>query len=243
MAFTSQTAFDVRCEWGSNGVEALADCRTFIIVDVLSFSTCVGVAITASAMVFPYRYNDDTAPEFALRHRAVLAGRRGSGYSLSPGSLLTVPSGTRLVLPSPNGATISLVAARHGHVLVGCLRNRSAVCSRAVALEGPFAVIPAGERWEDGSLRPALEDLVGAGAIAAMLPGTRSPEAETAIAAFEAISNRLPAALESCASGLELVERGFSEDVQLASSLDVEFVAPELIGEAFVGGPATLSSR
>ena len=59
-----------------------------------------------------------------------------------------------LVLPSPNGATISLEANCRGYVLAGCLRNRSAVASRAAALGGPFGIIAAGERWSDGTLRP-----------------------------------------------------------------------------------------
>jgi len=46
-------------------------------------------------------------------------------------------------------------------------------------------VILACERWEDGSLRPTVEDLIGAGSILRFLPGTRSPEAQATIAAFE----------------------------------------------------------
>ena len=234
MPFTSQDSFDVRCEWGPQGVSALQDCRTFLVVDVLSFSTCVAVAAARGVEVVPCRFNDRAAAaELADRLQATLAGPRGRGYSLSPASLVGAPPGMRLVLPSPNGATVCLAAAAHGRVLAGCLRNRSAVARRAADLGGPFGIIPAGERWPDGTLRPAFEDLVAAGAIAAELPGTRSPEAAAAVAVFQAVSSRLEDALLSCSSGRELVERGFSEDVLLAAELDVEAVAPELMGDRF----------
>jgi 2-phosphosulfolactate phosphatase len=235
MAFTSQSAFDVRCEWGVRGAEALAGCRTFIVVDVLSFSTCVAIATGRNVAVFPYRAKDEAAADFADRHQALLCVPRGTRYSLSPASMLRAPAGTRLVLPSPNGAEVALEAAERGHVLAGCLRSRAAVCAQAVALGGPIGVIPAGERWNDGTLRCALEDLLGAGAIAAMLPGKRSPEAASAVAVFESAAGGLSRALLSCSSGLELIERGFREDVELSAELDVDAVAPQLIDGAFMG--------
>jgi 2-phosphosulfolactate phosphatase len=45
---TDQSGFTVRCEWGPPGVQALAGCRTFIVIDVLSFTTCVSVAAARS---------------------------------------------------------------------------------------------------------------------------------------------------------------------------------------------------
>ena len=238
MSFASQSLFDIRVEWGLRGVEALADCRTFVIVDVLSFSTSVSVAIQRGVSILPYRWKDATAADHAAQHQALLAGERGQGYSLSPRSLENAPAGTRLVLPSPNGSTISLEAARHGHVLAGCLRNRTAVSARAASLGGPIAVIPAGERWPDGSLRPALEDLLGAGAIVSLLPGRRSPEAAAAAALFAAMCAELPFALDTCASGRELrVFLGFPEDVAAAARLDVDPLAPELVGDMFLPRP------
>src|SRR3954467_13899339 len=124
MSFTSQSAFDVRCEWGSQAVAALEACRTFIVVDVLSFSTCVAVAAARGVEVVPCRYRDREAAELADRLQASLAGPRGGGYSLSPASLVSAPRGMLLVLPSHNGATVCLEAAARGHVLAGCLRNR-----------------------------------------------------------------------------------------------------------------------
>src|SRR5262249_40401261 len=124
-------------------------------------------------------------------------------------------------------------AAKHGHVLAGSLRNVAAVAARAKHLGGPFAIIPAGERWKDGTLRVAVEDLIGAGAVAAMLPGTLSPEATAAVASFRSAAPRLTEMLLASASGRELVERGFPEDVRLAAELDTDTVAPELIDDRF----------
>jgi 2-phosphosulfolactate phosphatase len=94
-------------------------------------------------------------------------------------------------------------------------------------------VYPAGERWADGTLRPALEDLLGAGAILRSLPGTKSPEANLAIAAFERMSESLAQAIRRSASGRELVERGFGTDVDWAVGLDVSDSVPFLKHGAF----------
>ncbi len=231
-----EPAFDLRCEWGEHGVAALAPISdAVIIVDVLSFSTSVSIAVQRGATVFPYRWNDQRAADFAASVQAELAApRRAAGrYSLSPASLLSIPPGTRLVLPSPNGATLSL-AARPTPVLAGCLRNARAVALAAQAYGPKIAVIPAGERWpDDHSLRPASEDLIGAGAILSYLPGRLSPEAASAVAAFQAARPRLGEHLRQCASGQELIERGFADDVRLASELDVGDAAPILTGGAF----------
>ena len=81
-----QLPFDVRCAWGLFGAQALApDSDAVIVVDVLSFSTAVDVALARDATVFPYRWTDETASDFAESHLAVLAGRRGKDrWSLSP---------------------------------------------------------------------------------------------------------------------------------------------------------------
>ena len=174
-----QAGFDVRCEWGLPGIAALAPTSDVVVViDVLSFTTCVEVATANGAVVLPYRFRDATAAGFAARSNALLASSRdGSGYSLSPVSLREIPAGTRLVLPSPNGATISL-AAPQARMVAGCLRNATAVAHAAERSSARIAVIPCGEKWPDGSLRPALEDLLGAGAVIAALGGSKSPEAK-----------------------------------------------------------------
>ena len=231
-----QQEFDIRCEWGEHGVAVLAPISdVIIIIDVLSFSTSVDVAVTQGAIVFPYRWRDDTARAYAVSVGATLAGpgRNPSMYSLSPASLTGIPKGTRLVLPSPNGATLTL-AAKPTPVLAGCLRNAGAVAAVARTYGRKIAVIPAGERWkDDGSLRPAFEDLIGAGAIISHLDGRRSPEALVALAAFRAVEAELDHALRQCSSGKELLEWGFAPDVMLAAQLNVSTCAPVLVNDAY----------
>jgi 2-phosphosulfolactate phosphatase len=96
------------------------------------------------------------------------------------------------------------------------------------------AVIPAGEHWDDGTLRPCLEDWIGAGAVLSLLTGRRSPEAELAVAAFERFRGDLASALSHCGSGKELVEGGFRCDVELASEYGVSSAVPMLAGNRFV---------
>ncbi|HXZ84914.1 MAG TPA: 2-phosphosulfolactate phosphatase [Myxococcota bacterium] len=240
-SFSSQSGYDVRFEWGEHGLQALAGEPTaFAIVDVLSFSTCVALACARGAAILPYPWKAADAAAYAAERGALLAGARGApgALTLSPRSLASVAAGTRLVLPSPNGSELSFAAARLGQVFAGSLRNAASVAARLAALPGPVAVIAAGERWPDGSLRPALEDLLGAGAIIARLHGTVSPEAALAQAAFERAAGALERTLFDCASGRELVERGFPRDVALAAELDTSPVAPRLAADAFSAEPA-----
>jgi 2-phosphosulfolactate phosphatase len=234
--FTDQSRYAVRFEWGERGLEAVSSgCAVVVIVDVFSFCTSVDVATVRGASVLPYCGPDCTAARYAEEQRAVLACgyRTTGGYSLSPTSLVGIPAGTRLVLPSPNGSALSLRAAGVSTTVAACLRNASALAGFACAQGGPVAVIGCGEQWADGSLRPAWEDLVGAGAVIAELPGTRSPEAEAACEAFRGAEADLHERLRACSSGRELIERGFASDVELAASFGVSRSVPMLSGKAF----------
>lgn len=235
-SFHSQADFDVRCEWGAAGVALLAPgSDALVIVDVLSFSTCVDIAVSNGALVYPFRSNDKAATTYAAARGAIVAGPRDAEpgrYSLSPASLRAIPAGTRLVLPSPNGATLSM-AAGSVPTFAGCLRNAAAVASAAGRMGRRIGVIPAGERWPDGSLRPAIEDLIGVGAIIAGLAGTRSPEAEVALQAFLWARPALGDHLARCGSGRELAARGFADDIALAAALDVSPSAPLLCDGAY----------
>jgi 2-phosphosulfolactate phosphatase len=236
--YFDQELFDLRCEWGLAGLEAcLPGSDVVVIVDVLSFSTSVDVAVGRGALVFPYGSRDEAAAAFAAERQATLASRdRGAGFSLSPASLAAVPAGTRLVLPSPNGATLSL-ATGAVPTFAGCLRNAAAVARAAAGAGRRITVIAAGERWPSGGLRFALEDWLGAGAILHGLPGSRSVEAAAAAGAFLAAAGTLAATLAACGSGRELIERGHASDVDLAAALNSSDQAPRLRAGAYRNEP------
>jgi 2-phosphosulfolactate phosphatase len=232
----NQQAFAIRCEWGAHGVAQLAPhSDAVMIVDVLSFTTCVDIAVGNGAVVYPYRWRDVSALAYAQSLDAILARPRHQhdpGYSLSPASLVTIPADTRLVLPSPNGATLTL-ATGQVPTFAGCLRNATAVAGALQRQGRRISVIPAGEQWGDGSHRPAIEDWVGAGAVISHLPGTRSPEAELAAAAFQHVRHNLHCGLKACGSARELIGRGFERDVELALALDVSAAVPILTHGAY----------
>ncbi len=235
----TQKNHHVRFDWGPTAAAALADdSGTLVVVDVLSFTTAVSVATDRGTAVHPAPWGDSRAEALARDLDARLAvGRRAvtaeQPWSLSPAALRAAPAPERLVLPSPNGSAIA--ASASGVVVAACLRNAGAVGAWLRESDGtsPVTVIAAGERWPDRSLRPALEDLLGAGAVLAALPeGWRSPEAEAAAAVFLA-TRSVPDAVRACASGVELVGDGFAEDVEIAVELDRSSAVPLLREGAF----------
>ncbi|MFC0843351.1 2-phosphosulfolactate phosphatase [Streptomyces noboritoensis] len=239
----TQACHGVRFDWGPAGAELLAkDAACLVVVDVLSFTTSVTVAVESGTRVFPYRWRDETAAVFADQVGAGLAVGRSratesSPWSLSPAALRRAPFTPRLVLPSPNGSTIA-ASAGESTVVAACLRNASAVgqwlADRGYGTaERPVVVIASGERWPDGSLRPALEDLLGAGAvIAALRRYGRDRLSPEAAATYEGVKD-IGATVADCASGRELVEWGYADDVAIATELDVSEVVPVLADGAF----------
>jgi 2-phosphosulfolactate phosphatase len=229
-----QRAFDLRCEWGEAGLQRLAPSSdVVIIVDVFSFSTSVEIGVTRGAQIYPYRWHDETARHYAEEVGAELAGARGQArFSLSPGTFMQAQAGNRIVLPSRNGATLSLLTDGVP-TLLGCLRNASAVAAAARRFGPRIAVIPAGERWPDGSLRPALEDWLGAGAILSRLEGHRSSEASAAVVIHEAMSPRLLEVVRRSSSGQELIGIGYPQDIDVAAEVDVSEGVPVLEDGAF----------
>src|SRR5262249_50685105 len=155
--------------------------------------------------------------DFARSVGAVVADKNNqSGYRLSPTSLQNLPPNIRLVIPSPNGSQLSLSTGT-APAIAGCLRNCRAVAEAALAKGKKIGVIAAGEQWTDGTLRPCLEDLIGAGAIIRYLRGDLSPEARAALAVFREADGRLFESLRHCGSGREKADKDEQNDVVLAA--------------------------
>ncbi|GAA1335283.1 hypothetical protein GCM10009660_14440 [Catellatospora bangladeshensis] len=227
-----QEGSQLRLEWGDEGVVALGGlCAVLVVVDVLSFSTAVDVAVGRGGAVRPVRWAD----------REGAAEPADPSWSLRPASLVELPAGVELELPSPNGATLCDLAAGTGSlVLAGCLRNARAVATaaRELATGGPIGVIAAGERWgvspaaagtARGPLRPAAADLLGAGAVLASLLGYGAASVEATLAAEVFARSPVEEVLAGCVSGRELIAAGHSEDVALASQVNVSTAVPRLV--------------
>lgn len=219
------------CEWGLNGVLSLRErVGVVVIVDVLSFSTAVDIAVARGAFIVPFPLGSGEAAAIAAHASGALLAspRRDGQYSLSPASLQTIPAGTKLLLPSPNGSRLSLNCGA-AQVFAGCLRNASAVAAAVLRAGGDIAVIPAGERWRgDDSLRPAIEDWLGAGAILDALDLPMTAEARVARDAFRSARPSLAQTIADSISGRELIDRGFPMDVELAHQFDVSTAVPTL---------------
>ncbi len=138
-------------------------------------------------------------------------------------------------------------AAEAEVVLRGSLRTAATV-ARAVVAEQTrrgarvaVAVIAAGSGEADGTLRFAVEDLLGAGAIVDALAAVgidhSSPEAAAACEAFRGLRGALRHLLTAGATGQALLAQGRRDEVLAAAELDVG--APAVVQGGTSSPPAT----
>ncbi|WP_431074165.1 2-phosphosulfolactate phosphatase [Microbacterium phyllosphaerae] len=182
-----QSTYQVRLEWGVEGLDRLASADVVVVVDVLRFSSTVADAVAS-----------------------------GSSVSLDDA-----------VGWSRNGAAVAARAGESSVVLVGSLRNASAV-ARAVATvqerrqaRTSVAVIAAGEADAAGVVRFAVEDHLGAGAVIAALTDLgidhTAPDAAVAAEGFRALKRALRHMISASGSAREIAE-GVSATERITSA-------------------------
>jgi 2-phosphosulfolactate phosphatase len=222
----------IHCDWSDRALDGVHANTAVAVVDVFSFATAVTLAVERGASVYPWS-GEGAPPENAI----VCADRSRTTFSLSPESLLNIDAGTRLALPSQNGARLTAAASRMaGAVVVASLRNAPAVARWLSRWHGDVVVVAAGERWPDGTVRFAIEDWLGAGAVIAQLPGSKTSEAQLAAASFEASRAQLETILAGSISGRELIARGFAADVALAAGYDSSAAVPVVDARGWLTG-------
>ena len=61
-----QTSYQYRFDWGEAALKySGSESDVVAIVDILSFTTAVSIAVDRGATVYPYRWKDDSAVSFA----------------------------------------------------------------------------------------------------------------------------------------------------------------------------------
>lgn len=210
-----QARYQVRFEWGVGGLDRLAPADVVVVVDVLRFSSTVADRVAAGERVpLDAILGENAVPE---------CDAAGGVYRRSL-----------------NGAAVAAHAAAGGAtVLLGCLRNASAVAAAVLAEQNrraartSIAVIAAGEltsRDPGAPLRFAVEDLLGAGAVIDALGALgidhTSPESAAAGEAFRGLRGALRHLLTASGSGQELLERGRRTEVESAATLDAVTAVP-----------------
>lgn len=254
--FEPWPAAHLHVEWGSQAAQLAADRGdAVVVVDTLTFSTTVTMAVSRGAAVLALSRAevarlggpDGVAQTYQVAPPALTQGGTDAYLTLSPSSVGNVACGDRVALTSINGADI-VRSARHATMLLaGCLRNRSAVARWcASALTGDViprvTVIAAASRWSSmltvpEGMRPSVEDWLGAGAIAAAaaaLGVSLSTEAKVAALTY-AVAERdgLDRWLRGSISGREMIQKNFASDIDEAARLDLDDTVPRLDGQGF----------
>lgn len=207
-----QSFYQVRCEWGVDGLARLAGAvpDVVVVVDVLRFSTKVTDAVARGETV-PL---DEAAHAVSVNGAAVAA----AASALHPAPLMLLGC-----LRNASAVARAVLAEQE---------RRDARTSVAVIASGE---LPAADGA--GGLRFAVEDQLGAGAIIDALAELgidhSSPEAAAACEAFRGLRRATRHLLTASGSGRELLGRDARADVLNAAEVDATDVVPVLRGGIF----------
>jgi 2-phosphosulfolactate phosphatase len=204
-----QARYQVRTDWGAEGLARLAASDVVIVVDVLRFSTTVCVRVEAGETV-PL---DDAAHAVSLNGAAVAAAAAAGGAVVLLGCLRNASAVAREVLDEQ--------------------RRRGRRTSIAVIAAGERT-----SREPQSPMRFAVEDLWGAGAVIDALGDLgidhTSPEAAAACESFRGLRAAMTHLLTASGSGQELIDAGRRDEVHAAAQVDVSSAVPRLSDGVFV---------
>lgn len=210
-----QSRYQVRLEWGDDGLARLATSDVVVVVDVLRFSSTVTTRVAAGGAV----------PLDAAAHAVSLNGAATcrAAAALDPAPIV-------LLGCLRNASAVAEAIADEQ-------RRRGARTSIALIAGGELVPADAGAAARTAR-RFAVEDLLGAGAIVDAL-GVRgidhtSPEAAAAGEAFRGLRAATRHLLAASGSGQELAERGAHDEVRAAAELDASTAVPVLREGVFV---------
>jgi 2-phosphosulfolactate phosphatase len=204
-----QQTYQVRFEWGVDGLARLAPADVIVVVDVLRFST-TGTDAVDSGAAFAL---DASAHAVSINGAAVAAAAAETGSLVLLGCLR-------------NAAAVAAA-------VVAEQERRGARTSLSVIAGGELA-----GSHPRAPMRFAIEDQLGAGAIIDAL-GERgidhtSPEAAVACEAFRGLRRAARHLLTASGSGRELAARGRALEVAAAAELNASEAVPVLVDGAFV---------
>ena len=210
-----QSRYQVRLEWGDDGLARLAASDVVVVVDVLRFSSTVTTRVAAGGAV----------PLDAAAHAVSL-----NGTAISRAAAALDPAPIVLLGCLRNASAVAEAIADEQ-------RRRGARTSIALIAGGELVPADAGAAARTAR-RFAVEDLLGAGAIVDAL-GVRgidhtSPEAAAAGEAFRGLRAARRHLLAASGSGQELAERGAHDEVRAAAELDASTAVPVLREGVFV---------
>lgn len=204
-----QHRYQVRHDWGFEGLRRLAPADLVVIVDVLRFSTTVTDAVARG----------ETAALDADAHAVSINGAAVAEAAAQSGAVV-------LLGCLRNAAAVARAALDIQHA-------RAARTSIAVIAAGELA-----GREPGSPLRFAVEDQLGAGAIVDALGDLgvdhTSPEAAAACEAFRGLRGAVRHLLTASGSGQELLDRDARDEVLNAAAVDAASVVPILRDGTFV---------
>lgn len=203
-----QSTYQVRFEWGVDGLVRLAPSDIVVVVDVLRFSSTVIQAVERGETVGL----DASARAVSINGAAVAAAAARMDALVMLGGLRNASAVARAIL--------------------GWQQERSARTSIAVIACGELA-----SRGDGAALRFAVEDLLGAGAVIDALSDLgidhSSPEAAVAGESFRALRGATRHLLTASASGRELEAGGRRDEVLAAAAVDAASAVPVLRNGVF----------
>ncbi|MCR2763204.1 2-phosphosulfolactate phosphatase [Microbacterium sp. zg.B48] len=198
-----QSTYQVRLDWGLEGLARLAPADIVVVVDVLRFSTTVIRTLETEA---------------AFRLDAATTATSINGAAVAAAA-------------APSGAVVLLGALRNASAVAAAVyadqQRRGGRTSVNILAAGERTGRGAGS-----TVRFAVEDHLGAGAVidalAALGLDHSSPEAAVAGEAFHALRRATRHLLTASGSGRELTGRGRGDEVDAAAAVDAASVVPIL---------------